>query len=75
LTLLTVNRSTDNTQTLIDHILTNIISAEITPRVLHSDLSDHSPTYAIFIQKAKFDIIRRNMSKFDSKKILLILLP
>ena len=65
-------RVTETTQTAIDHILTNIITDEIKPKVLQTDISDHFPTY-VYISNHKIshykkhEMLKRNLKKFDSE--------
>lgn len=70
-------RVTENSETLIDNILTNSTSLGIKSGVLHSDLSDHFPIfhYSIKINRAKHDkktihkrIMRKtNVDQFKDK--------
>ena len=40
-------RITATSSTLIDHILTNDTSSQITPGILNSDVSDHFTTFVL----------------------------
>ena len=65
---------TPNSETIIDHILTNITETVITPGVLHYKNSDHYPIYCLIsIPSSKncqmrYTYIYRNLKLFDSSK-------
>jgi len=65
-------RVTETSKTLLDHILTNILSADIKPSVLQCNLSDHFPTLMQVsklntTQNFKSDVYKRNMKNFNSE--------
>ena len=59
-------------QTLIDHIITNVSDKNLIPELICSDISDHFPTFVITFNTTKANnnkpIFRRNMKKFNSEK-------
>jgi len=45
-------RVTENSQALIDHLLSNISTETVTPCILKCDLSDHYPIFALYSKSA-----------------------
>ena len=66
-----ITRVSTSSQTLIDHIITNVSDKNLIPGLICSDISDHYPTFVIASNttKAKNNkpIFRRNMKKFNSE--------
>ena len=64
-------RVSTSSQTLIDHIITNVSDKNLIPGLICSDISDHYPTFVIASNTTKANnnkpIFRRNMKKFNSE--------
>ena len=67
-------RVTPDSETIIDHILTNVIETAITPGVLHYKISDYYPIYCLIsiptsksCQK-RYTYSYRNLKLFDGSK-------